>query len=100
MALHAAVVISFVFAAIVNYVLSLIVVFQRGRHSLHKEVLLVYMLSAIGLLINVAVLSPLLEAETRGGRVEKKYRRKCFFSFFNKLFQPEVRVGETGLGAA
>ncbi len=56
-----AAVISFIFATAVNYGLSLIVVFKRGRHSPQKEVLLVYIVSGIGLLINVAVLSLLVE---------------------------------------
>ena len=56
-----AAIISFVFATAVNYVLSLIVVFKRGRHTLHREVLLVYIVSAVGLLINLAILSLLVE---------------------------------------
>ncbi len=56
-----AAIISFVFATSVNYVLSLFVVFKRGRHSLHREVFLVYIVSAIGLMINLAFLSLLVE---------------------------------------
>lgn len=57
-----AAIISFVLATAVNYVLSLIIVFNRGRHSLHREVLLVYIVSGIGLMINVAVLALLVKS--------------------------------------
>ncbi len=57
-----AAIISFVIATGVNYALSLIIVFKRGRHSLHREVLLVYMASGIGLMINVAVLALLVKS--------------------------------------
>jgi hypothetical protein len=45
------------FAAAVNYFLSRIVVFNSGRHTLRREILLVYIVSIAGLLINLSALS-------------------------------------------
>jgi putative flippase GtrA len=53
--------ISFVIATLINYVLSLLWVFEGGRHSRHKEVTLIYLVSAVGLLINLLALYLLYE---------------------------------------
>lgn len=53
--------ISFVLATLINYVLSLMWVFEGGRHSRQKEVSLIYLASAVGLLINLAALYLLYE---------------------------------------
>lgn len=49
----AAVTVSFLAATAVNYVLSARFVFVRGRHPAHKEVFLLYLVSAIGLVLNL-----------------------------------------------
>ena len=46
----------FVIATLVNYVLSIRFVFVSGRHKPHMEIFLVYLISAIGLLLNVGLL--------------------------------------------
>lgn len=56
-----AAVLSFIGATAVNHILSRAVVFKGGRHSLGREVLLVYIVSAVGLVINLAALSALVE---------------------------------------
>ena len=53
--------ISFVLATLINYILSLMWVFEGGRHSRRKEVGLIYLASAVGLLINLAALYLLYE---------------------------------------
>ena len=45
--------ISFVFATAVNYVLSIRYVFKNRQRSAHAEVALVYIASAVGILINL-----------------------------------------------
>ena len=52
---------SFIFATAFNFVLSVRYVFNAGRRSRHTEIFLVYVASAIGLLINLAVLGGLVE---------------------------------------
>lgn len=54
--------ISFVIATLVNYGLGLLWVFEGGRHARHKEVTLIYLVSAIGLAVNLAVLYLLVES--------------------------------------
>jgi len=51
-----AVVISFLVATAVNYVLSGRYVFTRGRHPAHKELVLLYLVSAIGLVLNMLLM--------------------------------------------
>ena len=53
--------ISFVIATLINYLLSLMWVFEGGRHARHKEVTLIYLASGVGLLINLAALFMLYE---------------------------------------
>ncbi len=53
--------ISFVIATGVNYVLSVKYVFEIGRRSRGEQIVLVYFASAVGILINLAVLSGLIE---------------------------------------
>ncbi|MGC1454651.1 MAG: GtrA family protein [Nitrospirota bacterium] len=53
----AAATISFVLATAVNYVLSVLFVFIRGRHPAHKELILLYAVSAIGLFLNLLLMS-------------------------------------------
>ncbi len=53
----AAVTVSFVVATAVNYVLSARFVFVRGRHPAHKELLLLYLVSAVGLALNLLFMS-------------------------------------------
>ncbi len=53
--------ISFVIATGVNYVLSVKYVFERGRRSQGEQFVLVYFASGVGILINLAVLSGLIE---------------------------------------
>ena len=48
---------SFIAATAVNYVLSALFVFVRGRHPVHKELILLYMVSAIGLFLNLLLMS-------------------------------------------
>ena len=59
MLLHylAAVAVSFIAATAVNYVLSVRFVFVRGRHPTHKELFLLYLVSAIGLFMNLFLMS-------------------------------------------
>jgi len=52
----AAVVGSFIVATAANYLLSIRFVFGRGRHSLHKEAFMVYMVSGVGLLLNMLLM--------------------------------------------
>jgi len=48
---------SFIIATGVNYILSIHYVFESGiKHSKKKEIILVYIISAIGLLINLSML--------------------------------------------
>jgi putative flippase GtrA len=53
----AAVTVSFLVATAVNYVLSARFVFLRGRHPAHKELFLLYLVSAIGLVLNLILMS-------------------------------------------
>lgn len=53
----AAVTVSFIIATAVNYVLSARFVFVRGRHPAHKELILLYLVSAIGLLLNLLLMT-------------------------------------------
>jgi putative flippase GtrA len=53
----AAVVISFILATSVNYLLSGRFVFVRGRHPAHKELFLLYLVSAVGLVLNLLLMS-------------------------------------------
>jgi putative flippase GtrA len=52
----AAVTVSFVLATAVNYLLSALFVFVRGRHPAHKELLLLYAVSVIGLFMNMLLM--------------------------------------------
>lgn len=52
-----AVAISFIVATGVNYILSGRFVFVRGRHPVHKEFFLLYLVSAIGLVLNLILMS-------------------------------------------
>jgi putative flippase GtrA len=52
-----AVTISFFTATAVNYVLSARYVFVRGRHPAHKELMLLYLVSAIGLIMNLLLMT-------------------------------------------
>ncbi len=54
-------ILSFILATAVNYILSLCFVFKSGRHVRQREIVLVYMVSIIGLFINLVVLSALVE---------------------------------------
>ena len=53
--------VSFFVATAFNYFLSIRFVFASGYHSKRREVALVYVVSAIGLLINLAALTALIE---------------------------------------
>ncbi len=53
----AAVSASFTIATAVNYLLSVLFVFVRGRHPAHKELILLYLVSAIGLFLNLLLMS-------------------------------------------
>ncbi len=53
--------ISFIIATGVNYVLSVKYVFETGRRSRGEQLVLVYFASGVGILINLAVLSGLIE---------------------------------------
>ena len=53
----AAVIVSFIIATAVNYVLSARFVFVRGRHPAHKELVLLYLVSAIGLILNLLLMT-------------------------------------------
>lgn len=55
-----AVILSFIVATATNYVLSSRLVFVRGRHSPFKEVFLLYLVSAVGLLFNLILMSLLV----------------------------------------
>ncbi len=55
-----AVVLSFIASTATNYVLSSRLVFVRGRHSYFKEVFLLYLVSAAGLLVNLILMSLLV----------------------------------------
>ena len=52
-----AVSISFIAATTVNYVLSARYVFMRGRHPAHRELILLYLVSAIGLVLNLMLMT-------------------------------------------
>ena len=48
---------SFIIATLVNYIISIKVVFESGvRHTKHKEALLVYFASGVGLFLNLLIL--------------------------------------------
>ncbi len=53
--------ISFVIATGINYVLSVKYVFEMGRRSRSEQIVLVYFASGVGILINLVVLSGLIE---------------------------------------
>ncbi len=53
----AAVSVSFTIATAVNYLLSVLFVFVRGRYPAHKELILLYLVSAIGLILNLLLMS-------------------------------------------
>ena len=53
--------ISFIIATGVNYILSVMYVFETGRRSKAEQIVLVYLASAVGILINLAVLGGLIE---------------------------------------
>jgi putative flippase GtrA len=53
----AAVTVSFIVATAVNYFLSGRFVFMRGRHTAHKELILLYLVSAVGLLLNLLLMA-------------------------------------------
>ena len=53
----AAVTVSFILATAVNYLLSALFVFARGRHPAHKELILLYVVSAVGLFLNLLLMS-------------------------------------------
>jgi putative flippase GtrA len=53
----AAVAASFIAATAVNYVLSTRFVFVRGLHPTHRELLLLYLVSTIGLFVNLLLMS-------------------------------------------
>jgi putative flippase GtrA len=53
----AAVAMSFFAATAVNYVLCSRFVFVRGRHPAHRELFLIYLVSAIGLALNLLLMS-------------------------------------------
>jgi putative flippase GtrA len=57
----AAAAISFVVAVAFNYVLSIRFVFQTGRHSKHREILLIYLVSGVGIALNLAILAGVVE---------------------------------------
>lgn len=52
---------SFILATALNYVLSVRYVFQSGGRPRHQEVLLVYLVSAVGIAINLGVLALAIE---------------------------------------
>ena len=52
---------SFVFATGLNYILSVNYVFEIGKRSWGERIVLVYFASGVGLLINLVVLSGLIE---------------------------------------
>ncbi|NQU72421.1 MAG: GtrA family protein [Rhodospirillales bacterium] len=53
---------SFLFATAFNYVLTVRYVFDGGRFSRRKEIALVYLVSGISILINLGILSGLIES--------------------------------------
>jgi putative flippase GtrA len=53
--------VSFLISTAVNYVLSARFVFVRGRHPAHRELFLLYLVSAIGLLLNLLLMSFFVE---------------------------------------
>ena len=53
----AAVTVSFIAATAVNYALSARYVFVRGRHPAHRELMLLYLVSVIGLVLNLLLMS-------------------------------------------
>jgi putative flippase GtrA len=52
---------SFVFAVALNYWLSVRFVFRSGRHTRKREIFLVYLVSGIGIALNLAILALLVE---------------------------------------
>jgi putative flippase GtrA len=52
-----AVTVSFITATAINYILSARFVFVRGRHPAHKELMLLYLVSAIGLVMNLLLMT-------------------------------------------
>ena len=74
---------SFVLATAVNYVLSIRYVFDSGvRFAYHHEMLLVFLVSAIGLVINQAVLWVLINYTTTDVVLAKIASTICVF-FWN-----------------
>jgi putative flippase GtrA len=57
----AAAAVSFLISTAVNYVLSARFVFVRGRHPAHRELFLLYLVSAIGLLLNLLFMTFFVE---------------------------------------
>jgi len=53
--------ISFLIAVLINYWLSIRFVFRGGRHSRRREIVLVYLVSAVGIAINLGTLTGLVE---------------------------------------
>ncbi len=54
-------IISFMIATSVNYILSVRFVFKKGRHKSYHEIMLVYLVSIIGLIINLTALGLCVE---------------------------------------
>jgi putative flippase GtrA len=52
-----AVSVSFIAATAVNYILSSRFVFERGRHPAHKEIVILYLVSSLGLVMNLLLMS-------------------------------------------
>jgi putative flippase GtrA len=63
--------VAFMVATAVNYVLSVHYVFQPGRHSRRREILMVYMISLVSLVLNLGVLTMLIELASMNAMVAK-----------------------------
>ena len=73
--------VAFIVATAVNYAISIHYVFRPGRHSRRREILLVYMISAVGLVLNLGILTILIELVSMNAMIAKILATGAVFSW-------------------
>lgn len=72
---------AFIVATAVNYVLSVRYVFRSGRHPRRREILMVYMVSIVGLVLNLGILTMLIELASMNAMIAKILATGVVFSW-------------------
>lgn len=72
---------AFIVATAVNYVLSVRYVFRSGRHSRRREILMVYLISIVGLVLNLGILTILIELASMHAMIAKILATGFVFSW-------------------